>query len=541
MQVQSAKRRATLRRAVGAETLLRAYELCAERNTDIEKATVRLDDFSLFEDLRHDWIRGPILRLHNATRRLASTDVADDREVGRLLRKRVSSVVSRGEAVREILEFLLQFESSLLKDLIIPAARRPLEAAVCLVTAYTAEGDSSARKGAKTFAQLQKRLIEEDEIVLYAIPPMDASEIDIEMPTGSEQIKMLFSDDLDIDEEMYARGEAQLTKELRAAGYDLKEIGAHQLGYLISPDRIPTGFEGTFVGLAFRLGLSQFPLLAHRAAYLSWKLLTRAAAINETGTIELIESFYHDEAAWIIASAPRYEQAMSRYCVNDELPAIVEAYQRLAEGVLRPYGSLLVALDDLARKRPTPEPLVASTIGGLEQRFERRIEAVIELLRLFVQRELRNADAHARTAVGGRGELIVRDEDGRSMTVIANHVFGATAGLRSALDGIDVAVNLFFCAYVVPSTSRNGPYSGFVSEEMLAAMASLAAAEYTGGTIIDVQARGGLLCLTFVGESTEAGLDNMLRHIARASHDAFTELQAVDENGSVLYLLKRAE
>jgi len=540
MQVPSAKRRATLRRAVGAELLLRTRRLDAERNT-VEKPTVRLDDFSLFEDLRHDWIRGPILSLQEATRRLASTEVADDLEVGRLLRKRVSSIVSRGETVREILEFLLCFESSLLMDLIIPAARRSLEAAVCLVTAYTAEGDSSARKGAKTFAQLRERLIDEDEIVLKAIPRMDSSDIGIEMPTGSEQIKTLFSDDLDIDEEIYARGQAQLAKELRAAGHDLKEIGAHQLGYLISPDRIPPGFEGTFVGLAFRLGFSQFPLLAHRAAYLTWKLLTRAAAIDGTGTNELIESFYGEEAAWIVASAPRYEQAMDRYRLNDELPAIVEAYQRLAEGVLRPYGSLLVALDDLARKRPTLEPLVALTIGGLEQRFENRVEAVIELLRLFVQRELRNADAHARTAVGGRGELIVRDEDGRPMTVIANHVFGATAGLRSALDGIDVAVNLFFCAYVAPSTSRNGPYSGFISEEMLAAIALLAAAEYTEGTIIDIQARGGLLRLTFVGESTEAGLDNMLRHIARASHDAFNELQAVNENGSLLYLLKRAE
>jgi hypothetical protein len=517
--------------------LLRAHRLDAVRNAQIEKAPVRLDTFSLFEDLRHDWIRRPILSLNEATGRLASTDVADDREVGRLFRRRVSSVVNRGEAVQEILEFLLHFESNLLDELIVPAARRSLEAVVHLITAYTAEGDSSARKGAEAFAQLWKRVTDEDEIVLKAIPHMDSSEVGIEMPTGSEQIKTLFSDDLDVDEEMYARGEAQLAKELRAAGHDLKEIGAHQLGYLVSPGRIPTGFEGTFVGLAFRLGLSHFPLLAHRAAYLTWKLLARAAANDSAGTNELIGGFYRAEAAWIIASAPRYEQAMARYCLNDELPAIVEAYQRLAEGVLRPYGSLLVALDDLARKRPTLEPLVASTVGGLEQRFGNRAEAVIELLRLFVRRELRNADAHARTAVGGRGELIVRDENGRAVTVVADHVFGATAGLRSALDGIDVAANLFFCAYVVPTTSRDGPYSGFISEEMLAAMALLAAVEYTDGTITDIHAREGLLRLTFVGEATEAGLDGMLRHIANASHAAFDELQAIDEEGSLIYRL----
>jgi hypothetical protein len=72
---------------------------------------------------------------------------------------------------------------------------------------------------------------------------------------------------------------------------------------------------------------------------------------------------------------------------------------------------------------------------------------------------------------------------------------------------------------------------------MLAAMALLAAVEYTDGTITDIHAREGLLRLTFVGEATEAGLDGMLRHIANASHAAFDELQAIDEEGSLIYRL----
>jgi hypothetical protein len=63
------------------------------------------------------------------------------------------------------------------------------------------------------------------------------------------------------------------------------------------------------------------------------------------------------------------------------------------------------------------------------------------LILRFLERGLRNADAHANVVVDVEGDLQVKLRDGAVETVIPNQVYGRTAGLRSVLDGVDIAMD----------------------------------------------------------------------------------------------------
>ncbi len=145
-----------------------------------------------------------------------------------------------------------------------------------------------------------------------------------------------------------------------------------------------------------------------------------------------------------------------------------------------------------------------------------------------------------RAAVGGSGELIVREDGGSLTTLWPNHVYGVTTGLRAALDGIDTAVNLFF-AHAAASHIDVAQYQNrFISTAAMHFMAQLAATQYTQGDVTSIDASEGMLTLTFEGDATDIELEPMLTHLASALESSnFVAIQVVSPNDELLARLDR--
>jgi hypothetical protein len=241
-----------------------------------------------------------------------------------------------------------------------------------------------------------------------------------------------------------------------------------------------------------------------------------------------------------MASAEPFERALLDFLDKDDRLAILEALRALSEGVLRPYGSLLVALRSIIDGQARPEPLIAATLGALMQRFSPIQEPVIKLLESFVRADLRNAMAHQRVAIGGAGELIMREDDGTMTSLHPNHVYGATTGLRAALDGVDVAVSLFFGHAVASHVDLSEFKSRFMSTQTIHFMANLAATEHTRGVVTAVDARDGVLTLTYEGDDT-GNFELMMRHIdAALAPGEYSTLRLVRADGSLIGTLAAA-
>src|SRR4051794_29982101 len=150
------------------------------------------------------------------------------------------------------------------------------------------------------------------------------------------------------------------------------------------------------MGLALRIGQSAYPLLAHRAAFLTWRIAEHALDAAPYATSSLLEAFFTSESLWMIDSQQRYEAARDRYLEGDD-SAIVAAYAELAEGTLRRYASLVLALIRVAAGEAPQGPLLFARIGDVEKdlRRAREPEPLAALMLRFLERNLRNADAHS--------------------------------------------------------------------------------------------------------------------------------------------------
>jgi hypothetical protein len=521
-----AERRAIIRRAVGADFLARnisPYEDYVPDDGDQEEG-VPLPEAQIIEDLKHDWLTKPAVDLLRAIEKLAEVDPLDDAQVGQLLRGRVRRVIARMEPVRELVAFLSHFESELV-SLIRDAAIDALGAGCWMVVSLTADDDAAAADAQSDLPHFETQL-RDARAVFEGLPRGSADEIGIPTLNADELATLVLGEGLPHDtwrENMEA---------LRRAG-SLFEVGGRQFRYFL-PAPGPELDGPNFVSLALRIGGNQYPLLAHRALFLTWDMLVRAETADAVRTRALVAEFLRDESGWIMASSEPMEKALQAYLDDDDRVAILEALRALSEGVLRPYGSLLVALHSTINAQPVPDPLIATTLGTLMQRFAPIQQPAIKLLESFVRADLRNAIAHQRAAVGGAGELIIKHDDGTLTSLNPNQVWGATSGLRSALDGVDVAVSLFFGHAVAPNVDLSQFTVRFMSTQTIHFMANLAATEHTRGVVTAVDARDGVLTLTYEGESV-GNFENMMRHLDAALEPAkFTTLKLIHSDGSVI-------
>lgn len=325
---------------------------------------------------------------------------------------------------------------------------------------------------------------------------------------------------------------------LEARGYELWELGARRLGYL-GPFRPLTRAQADdYMYHAERLGRSAYPLLAHRASQLTAGLVRRALTVDRQTVIDLVANFFENEAPHIQSSGTRFWNLFDRYRQEDDRPLIVDAYLLLAEGAFRRFGSLLIAIAAIANRTPMPTPFPLQTVGDVENRLSSMDEPVAALLLEFVERELRNAGGHANVVLLGSGKLLVRLSDGTSTTMVANHIYGKTAGLRSALNGVDTAINLTHAREVFATQALTQKIG---SIELLGSIGNVIANERPSGSIVRADAEESALSLHFRGIASPREVEAMLEDFGRIDLiDEIRTIKVVDESDTTLGVLDRA-
>lgn len=533
----SAERRLILRRAIGEESIRRAAALrTGDFATEVEDPghLIRLHPSGLVEDLKHDWLPVTITDLFDAIAEVASIKVSDDTAVGHELRSAAYRLLSRAEAVSELVQFLDMFESSVVHTLIRPAAISALQLAGYLIDWMTCETDEESASRAESFDAAAGDLRDE-RAILCALPFSDRL-------TETEPANLIEESEFELLLGVkFPTDATRWTDVLRRleADYDLCELGSRQLPYFGAYEASDSTWARNFFQLGLRIGQSGYPLLAHRSAFLAWQLIQRATAADEPTTLTAIHGLLDSESAWMTSSQEDYFGALERYRAGDRA-AIVEAYGDLAEGTLRRYGSLVVALERITAGETVQSPLVLKDIGDLEDQLGVwQAELLPALILRFLARELRNAEAHANVIVDGQGTLHVKSKDGTVLTAIPNHVYGATAGLRSVLDGIDIAVNHTSIQDTEKKTDLLSRPVPLMSDGVFRQVVERSAEEHTQGYVSGVTRDGEKLIMTYHGPSPRyTDLKAFADSLIRLLEPNLPTIHIVDEDGRPIEIFR---
>jgi hypothetical protein len=532
------EQRAAIRRVVAQDTL-DSIQSSAQLVGSAHPDGIILHDALMIEDLKPEWLREPVLRLVRAVGNL-SGDPLDNKSVGGgKVRKKLDRVATRAAEVAEIYTFLAQFSSEILDETWLPVVGSAVEAAAHLQMTLTADTDEESNDARQRYEALRETFETELYALLGTIQFLTPEALDMTMPSHEEYYREVLGVN---PKDLYdvTRAAGGWADRLRHAGTDPASLVSNRFAFLDSLDKL-TDEEvlDCYVRMVFRLVDSRFPLLAHRSLKLTSQLLAAADETDSDEARELVWRFLSSESSWIVASAPPFDAAMTAYLVDDDLPAIVDALRTLSEGVLRPYGSLVCALAELVEDRSRAAPLtVVQTIGELEQRVRPQRSSIEALLSPLIRREWRNADAHERAVAGPAGDLILRLEDGSIEQVDANRVFGETAMLRSVLDGIDAAVNIFFATKELYERPLPDPLPQ-LSKEMILNLAREAVQRSIPGTVREVEVSAEALTITFVGKASRADLQSTLALIGRMTMGRHSELSAQNEKGKLIASVSR--
>jgi hypothetical protein len=491
----SGERRRILKLAIGDSAVNRAVTLIdsAGAGPDSERV-IRLRETGLLEDLKHDWLAVPVVRLYEAIEALAAMDLSDDRSVGRRLRPKTNEVIARADAVVELTRFIDMF-GSILQDLVRPACVLGFTVASSLIKWMTAESDTDSSTEGRAFDMLITTEFRDRWRLLHALPA-SRHVMTPQLADGPTEFETLIGVPFPAGIPRWTDVQTSLENQ----GYDLCELGGRQLPYFGTYRATDTIWSRNFFDSALRITRSDYPLLAHRAAYLAWQLLESASKADSVATTAILRTFFEAESEWMIDSQQSYEKAVARYRDGD-LAAIVEAYGDLTEGTLRRYASLVLALECISVQVPPQSPLVLEIIGDVETRLRTPSGRQLpELILRFLERDLRNADAHANVVLDAMGNLRVRNKDGTISVVVPNQVYGRTAGMRSLLDGIDVAMNHAFIRDLERDPRDWKVKSvGELSEHLFEAIVRHAAELHTRGSVSESKLRDGVLTIKFWG------------------------------------------
>jgi hypothetical protein len=511
------------------QAALGAIEQAANVVATAQPGTVVVNDAVTAEDLKAEWIRKPVVRLVQAVG-ILSSDPLDKKSIGRgKVKKRLERVAARAAEVADLYDFLSFFRSEILSEVWLPVVRASIEVAADLQATLTADTEAASEEACRRYESLRQEF-EAELYVVLAGAAYTSDALELRMPSHKNYLRELFW----IKAKRLVRARGAWIDRIRRSGSDPREVVEARFAFLGSLDFSDDDFLRNYSYLAFRLASSWFPLLANRALQLTMRLLIEADTADPGPTRDLVTSFFRNEASWIVASAPAYESAMSDYLNKDDRPAIVEALRRLSEGVLRPYGSLVATVAATTRGGSAAVvPLaVAPTLGDLERRLDPERSAIEAFILPLIRREWRNADAHARAVVGPTGQLSLRLDDGSVEQVDANQVFGHVAMLRSALDGVDAAVNIFHAAKAAPPSASVMWVPR--SKEMIRNFAQEAADRTVLGTVEDVAVSGDKLEVRLAGRAPRAELRSMLALIGRMTMGQYAEISAVSKRGRTL-------
>jgi hypothetical protein len=152
----------------------------------------------------------------------------------------------------------------------------------------TLEADNESIDRGAIFEALSEH-IDEHTLILRGLPWADqAMEADFSGMTPMDEMELLvgvrFADS--------AARWSDVCASLQRAGHDLCELGARQLGYLGEYHTTDPIWSRNYFELALRVGRSAYPLLAHRAAFLTGDLLERATTAEVETTVQTLRGFF---------------------------------------------------------------------------------------------------------------------------------------------------------------------------------------------------------------------------------------------------------
>jgi hypothetical protein len=515
------EQRKTCRRALGEELRSEAQTIAQLDFDPVGEEPIGIHYDLALNDARHGWLTAIFEGHERQLHAFQANDFTDERWVGRSLRKRAGEHLRNTAALAELVAFLGEFDEDSVPGLywawgVSLVTRSALSALLCSET----DANEVLRLQAELAAVEDDSEIRQlgDEVRSLSSEPHD--------PTMTEEEIL----EAALGERPTQRVEPSApTRSFPGPRSRWVQLGFRQLRLIADTLSIPDSHAGTYLGLDCRLGSSMFPLVAHRSAYLTGELVFRAVVTDSSQTAELLVEFMSQQAGRIQTSGDRYHDLIKSVLDNPDTEELPEAYRTLAEGILRPYGSLIVSLEQVARgDRVSFETF--GTLGEVEDALAKVAGPLATLSDLGMSRELRNFDAHEDIVRTETGDLAAVDA-GQTQPIDIDDLLSRTLVLRSFLDGVDIAINVAFAALSVPTQSF--PRDVSRTESLLQSIARFAAAELTDGMVERMTIREGEAVIEFRGPSTPVQLGLLTAAIRRQSA-ALGRIQIMSQEGEVL-------
>jgi hypothetical protein len=524
----TAERRATCRQAVGPELIADARILSQLSLVELPQPglppPIPLHPALTRNDLERGWIADLVAPLRDALDAIGEFAFADDAMVGRRLRGVASALMREALAAAALGSFLSEFGPD-------PVARAHSLLTVALwhqaalsVRLLTAETDDELGQ----FAQLHRTAVDleaESEAQLAALLIAQVQPIrheDVVAATLGEVPGRPLRSSYDF---MHAYGRDPT---------HLFDLGMRQLRRLVSYPEIPLEFATGFISSALKIGTSSFPIYSHLVADAVGNLVAQAAERDREATGRLLADFNGQQAGRIQAAGNSFETLLAQAQAGGDDFAYPDAYRTVAEGILRPFGSLLVHLAELATGEAAGPVVLVRTLGELEtamgvfDQLRSPASDIPRLLSLGLDRPMRNYEAHEDIVRSGTGALSIIGRDGVLEPLDLDDLQEHLMTLLSFLVGVDVAQNMA----VIPALGGGvAPANTVHTEALIGGIAALAVAELTDAVLTDCSIREGIITVEIDGDATTAQLE-LLRGPLRRLLDPAVEMVEVVRAGS---------
>ncbi len=520
--------------AVGADLIRQATAL-ANRTADSRIPAVRVYDLGVVNDARSLWIQDRIKRVHEAQLRLAGADFLSERWVGRRLRKRVATLLRLALELADLSQWLRQFDEESLAGEFAEWSEMMARSTGILIVLLTSEDPAHRLELTREFGELWEEGLE--------------AAVVNQMLVGSDaELRELFEDEplddpLHLPEQLFGvrpevkiRDEGSARRAYPGGSKRLADLAAAQLRPAWPASMvIPPYSAANHIILALKLGGSYAPLLANRAATLTAHLVIRAAVRNRATTARLISEFHTQQAPRIIEAGGHHQTAIHEALrAEPDVMRIVEAYRILAEGILRPYGSLLVHLRGVADGASGVTYTPFTTLGDLEAALGNTSDELVILARLGFMINLRNYKAHENVVRSAAGEVVFVLPDGSHKPVDVPDVIWRTHLLRSFLDGVDVAIQIAVNNVAADAVSVSSAFG--MTETFLRMLVTSAAGRLTDGSVTGLTVATGVVTIRFDGPDSAAAMHLLALAAKRFVDPGVREIRLVSEaDGRVLH------
>jgi SEC-C motif len=481
---------------------------------------IPLHEGLLLLEYQTGWLKEPVQKVDDALDVLLNIDFSNGRQVGRKLSSAWDAVI---EAVAEALDlaaFLDNFGTDDWES-VVDWARADLE-----------------RTSLRALEALEELAPEPDG-------GGDASELALgdhlgggDEPLGSEisGIRDQLAEVNRMDFPAPSPGEAQWAAlgggEIadHATDAEFAAAGAIQLRLICPPESVHPSMARDYLLKALRVGGCTYPLLAHRTAWFTHQLVERAFNADHGATKAEVQRFFGEEAGKIMSAGLRIEEHLTGFYRDGDRLAMLQAYRMLAEGVLRPYGQLVLRLERLVGRSELgpwkPRLLLGSLVDGFTA-------AGTELCRHLLRgtdTSFRNADAHADAVVSASGEVQITTEEGDRISVALREIETRFWLMRSALNGVDTIDLVFHRGWIDPNdvVQRH-------TDASLAYMAKLIARDHMStGSVERLKIDPGAVSIVVSGAPEAGEAETTLRFLTKFLPPTIVVGKAVDEDGNIL-------